>query len=129
MERRNFLRNSAIAAASLAIPWLIGCTGSGNETAIARPDFLQHALDQKTLTEIGNAYRKLFPEEGNRSKLVSLLLEAHPSSQASDSASLYTYFESQVANDFSADHVVVVKGWILSKTEARQCALFSLLPA
>ena len=129
MERRNFLRNSAIAAASLAIPWLSSCTGNNHETSIAGPGFLQHTLDRKTLNEVGNAYRKLFPEEDSRSKLVSLLMEAHPSSSASDSAALYTYFDSLVANDFTADNVVVVKGWILSKTEARQCALFSLLPA
>jgi hypothetical protein len=32
-----------------------------------------------------------------------------------------------VARDFADGHTVLVDGWVLSVTEARQCALFSLL--
>ena len=32
-----------------------------------------------------------------------------------------------VADDFARGPVVLVQGWVLSATEARQCALFSLL--
>jgi len=35
--------------------------------------------------------------------------------------------EERVRADFAAGRVVVVRGWILSVTEARECALFSLL--
>jgi hypothetical protein len=34
--------------------------------------------------------------------------------------------EEQVRDDFAAGRTVVVSGWVLSETEARQCALFSL---
>jgi hypothetical protein len=34
-----------------------------------------------------------------------------------------------VDGDFAAAHVVVVNGWVLSVTEARQCALYSVLHA
>jgi hypothetical protein len=33
----------------------------------------------------------------------------------------------QVTDDFAAGRTAVVDGWVLSVTEARQCALFSLL--
>ena len=35
----------------------------------------------------------------------------------------------QVRNDFAAGRIVLVDGWVLSATEARQCALFSLAAA
>ena len=35
----------------------------------------------------------------------------------------------QVRDDFAAGRTVVVDGWVLSATEARQCALFSLASA
>jgi hypothetical protein len=34
-----------------------------------------------------------------------------------------------VRGDFAHGRTVIVDGWILSVTEARQCALFSLLAA
>jgi len=35
----------------------------------------------------------------------------------------------QVQLDFARGRTVMLNGWVLSVTEARQCALFSLLPA
>jgi len=32
-----------------------------------------------------------------------------------------------VKEDFEAGNITLVKGWVLSVTEARQCALFSLI--
>ena len=37
--------------------------------------------------------------------------------------------EDAVRADFAAGRVIVVRDWVLSVTEARQCALFSLRPA
>jgi hypothetical protein len=34
--------------------------------------------------------------------------------------------EKSVEMDFKADKLIVIKGWIMSETEARQCALLSL---
>jgi hypothetical protein len=35
--------------------------------------------------------------------------------------------ENKVENDFKTGKIAVIKGWVLSLTEARQCALFSIL--
>ena len=35
----------------------------------------------------------------------------------------------QVRDDFANGRTVLVNGWVLAVTEARQCALFSLAPA
>ena len=34
--------------------------------------------------------------------------------------------EKNVEMDFKEDKLIVIKGWIMSETEARQCALLSL---
>jgi hypothetical protein len=34
--------------------------------------------------------------------------------------------EDPVRADFAAGRVIAVRGWLLSRTEARRCALFSL---
>jgi hypothetical protein len=34
-----------------------------------------------------------------------------------------------VRDDFAGGRTIVIDGWVLSVTEARQCALFSLLPS
>jgi hypothetical protein len=36
--------------------------------------------------------------------------------------------DDQIRDDFTAGRTVVVDGWVLSVTEARQAALFSLAP-
>ena len=33
----------------------------------------------------------------------------------------------QIADDFKNDRIVLVDGWMLSVTEARQCGLYSML--
>jgi hypothetical protein len=40
-----------------------------------------------------------------------------------------TWIEDQVRDDFAAGRTVLVDRWVLSATEARQCALFSLMSA
>ena len=43
-----------------------------------------------------------------------------------DSLSLQKMMAEKVQADFDKGETVVVRGWVLSRTEARQCALFSL---
>ncbi len=44
----------------------------------------------------------------------------------SDRASLVNELELRVESDFKDHKLVTIAGWVLSKTEARQCALLSL---
>lgn len=46
--------------------------------------------------------------------------------ETADSLSLQKMMAEKVQADFENGETVVVRGWILSRTEARQCALFSL---
>ena len=47
-------------------------------------------------------------------------------SQANDKAYQAMEIEKNVEMDFKSDKFIVIKGWVISETEARQCALLSL---
>jgi hypothetical protein len=82
--------------------------------------------DRKTITEAGLAYRKRFPKEDNKTVLGNLLLGANASQ---DKSVIQKQLENRVLNDFKTGQTVSAAGWVLSVTEARQCALYSILNA
>jgi len=124
-DRRIFLQYSAVMAAALIVPWLHACHGN-NKAAIPLPDFLSHAIDQATLQAIGKAYILSFPNENNPETLVSQLMNDFPATQKATENTLREFFNKQIAQDFAAGKLVIISGWVLSKTEARQCALYSV---
>lgn len=107
MNRRTFIVSASVGLAGACL--LPGCDSDrSNLTSLAL------IWERDTILEIGNRYRALFPDEDNKEKLLALVSKGH----APD-------FETKVREDFSAGKHVVVDGWILSLTEARQCALLS----
>src|SRR5258706_14732593 len=64
---------------------------------------------------IGAHYRRLVPAENDRLRLRAAILAPRMSIAA------------MVRRDFETGRTVLVNGWVLAATEARQCALFSLL--
>ena len=94
-----------------------------------QPVFLSHICDAKTLKEIGAAYREKFAGESNEKQLTDLLLTDSSNKIVpvnSEDAFISSLLEQKIKKDFETGRTVIVKGWILSETEARQCALFSL---
>ena len=124
MERRAFVRLSAYTAMALAIPLIESCAAGSKDKAIAQPLFFSHIADIKTIKEAGDAYRKLMPGEDDQNILTKELLGAH---STTDSSFIQNLLDSRVKQDFKSGKIVMVKGWILSITEARQCALYAIL--
>ena len=92
-------------------------TGCGRRTdprtkALETPDFLSHICDAATLKQLGDTYRAQHSAEASRGKLVELL-KTTPTPQ-------------DIKADYANGDIVTIQGWVLSRTEARQCALFSL---
>jgi hypothetical protein len=63
--------------------------------------------------------------------LISLLLASGGSNQGqsnseADNAHLIQQLDDAVREDYVAGKVLTINGWVLSLTEARQCALYSL---
>lgn len=116
MQRRRFLQHTLVGALA------VGTTGFGwpsapNVYALARPGLLALLGDPEKIRRLGLAYRAQVPEEADAATLIALL--------AADEHGL----EARVRADFAAGHTVCLHGWVLARTEARQCALASLLPA
>jgi len=105
MNRRRFLQLSAsgVAAGGASLGW---------RTPSCAPHALLDLLGPESVRRLGRHYRAMEPA-------VDLLSAALPRRAISH----------RVREDFAGGCTVVVLGWVLSVTEARQCALFSLLPA
>jgi len=126
MQRRVFIQLSAYTAAVLALPFTNGCAAKPMD-AEAQPLFFSHLVDAKTIVEAGRAYRKANQKEDDENKLKALLSAASGLSASNHDSAIRTMLDFRVSDDFKTGKVTMVNGWVLSITEARQCALFSIL--
>lgn len=127
MKRRTFLWLSAVSAASFYIP-ASGCRprNTAANKALAQPLFLAQICDEKTIREIGTTYKKQTPAEAKDDRLASLIrTDGQAIPEATDSTKLHTLLNQKTEQDFETGRTVIVNGWVLSQTEARQCALLS----
>jgi hypothetical protein len=129
MERRSFI------ALLPGVLTAIGLSSSACETskkkersnAPSHPFTLLDLMDEQALIRAGTDYRKKFPGEDHSGHLREIIVadlgldqsEYHPSD-------ISRLVESTVMQDFKNERTVLVDGWVLSVTEARQCALFSM---
>lgn len=129
MQRRKFILLSAVAGTAAAFA---GIQCNSRSTAILnileKPEFLSKICDEQTIRAIGLAYRLQKPKEQNLDELTDLLMKdysGHSLSSSQDEQLVRTMVSKKVDLDFEKADTVVVSGWILSVTEARQCALFA----
>lgn len=99
-------------------PILIQCSAPEYNVAIAQPLLLKYIWEPSIILEIGKLYTKSLPSSNNEETLVKSLLTKYNNDP---------YFEKEIIQDFSKERTLQLKGWILSETEAQQCALFYLL--
>jgi hypothetical protein len=122
MKRRNFIMLTAAGVAALAVPSTLYYLEVSKEKTLAHPYSLSQIWDAETIRTIGMGYLTLVPAE-NDQKLISDILLSKIEDQ---SLSLHSSLAQKIKNDFETLQNVMIDGWILSVTEARQCALFSL---
>jgi hypothetical protein len=81
------------------------------------------------MSKLGRAYRIQTSSEDNLQKLKQLVVGSDFDSTSTHNSpeALSEYIEGRVRDDFIHDRVIIVDGWLLSLTEARQCALLSVL--
>ena len=116
LDRRRFLQLTTL-----------GVIGSVAETACARDNAaavahpqLVEMLGADRVRQLGERYRTATPAENSAEKLRDAI------SRGGEFHVFRTSIDDQVSDDFRNGRTVVVDGWILSVTEARQAALFSL---
>ena len=127
MKRKDFLQLSAFTAAALSVPLLHACNAPVSENAMAHPVFLSRLFDEETIRDVGKAYLQKTPAENDDTKLIQLLAGNSAIADSSEEKAIHQYLEEKIEQDFEKGNTIMVKGWVLAVTEARQCALFSLI--
>jgi len=76
---------------------------------------------------VGEAYAALFPQEmgaGLPELILSSLPPERRTAAVADDRALAAGLAARVRDDFAQGHTVTIDGWLLSRTEARLCALW-----
>jgi hypothetical protein len=125
LDRRRFLQLSALGIVATVADSACVPADARVDVSADRPELLA-MLGPERVRQLGSHYRASTPAESSAEALRAAL----PSGNGLripfiKSGSL----ESQIRDDFASGRIVVVDGWVLSLTEARQAALFSLTPA
>lgn len=125
MDRRQFLEIGGTSALAFPLAGSIALIEpSPEQQSLIRPDMLTRLGDQGLTRDLGRQYRRAFPQENSSVRLTGILRR---SAAGEDGSDVSTKLKSRVQRDFAQGRTVVLDGWILARTEARQCALFSLL--
>jgi hypothetical protein len=127
MKRSTFIKLSAYGAVAASVPLLNACNEKQINAAIAQPQFLSHIFDVKTMLATGQAYLKQASDENSKNKLNNLITDNTSVTSSTDAKTVYTALDKKVQQDFANGKTAIVDGWILSVTEARQCALYTLM--
>lgn len=130
MKRRTFIWTSAAAVVTVLLP-LSNCSSEpGFDEILANPITLSHINDTNTIHKLGDFYLKLTQDEAHKDNLKKKILkniESEILSKPSNTLLIQNAIIKKIKNDFTMGKTILIDGWILSKTEARQCALFSLI--
>jgi hypothetical protein len=121
IDRRRFLALGAIMVVGVAAS---ACEGPGEARAFGQPDLLT-PLGPDVVRRLGQRYRQSVPSESDAPRLEAAIRASRP--WTARIGVRHPPIADQVRDDFDAGRTVVVDGWLLSVTEARQCALFSAL--
>lgn len=122
MKRQQFVLLGAAGIAALAVPsyWYY-FTDADYDPVLARPEALSLIWEDAAIRDIGKKYQAMPAGESRQRGLVNALSTLN----AKESKATAAAIEQQIKKDFETGNTVLVDGWILSKTEARQCALFA----
>ena len=122
MERRNFLAGIAgIAVLTISGSVYYMSRPIKYDVLIANPQLLSHIWDTDTITLIGSSYVSQTPKENSENELAKALLE----NISGPPEEMAKRLNEKVTSDFKKGDLVMIDGWILSRTEARQCGLLS----
>ena len=131
MNRRVFFKLGVLGTGAMTIPLLHCRSNDSFSKLLQQPAFLSQICDENVIREIGKAYRKIKPQEDKQGQLINRLMTDEKGKKiASDltDEKLKTIIDQIIKSDFKKENTINLNGWVLSVTEARQCALFSLSP-
>lgn len=129
MKRRRFILAAAATVAVISVPVIYYSRRHKRHSypPLIMPKVLGEFCDESVIREIGKNYRNRVVAEDSEAQLKDLLLSDKQGKISETSRSEVTkLLDKKITDEFRNNHTTVEKGWILSITEARQCALFSI---
>ncbi len=129
MKRRTFILATVAAGTAIAVPVLYNKYRETKwDKPLIRPVILSHFCDEEVIRQIGATYRSKFPAENSERQLIDLILPGNAGKivSASDDSVNGAQLIEKIQQEFKANQVLAINGWVVSVTEARQCALLSL---
>lgn len=124
LDRRRFLQ---VSAGGIAASLTSSACARDSTRVLSRPQLLD-MLGPERVWQLGSRYRATVLNENTEAALREAITGSRRQS-FSLSSIWRDPIEQQIRDDFAAGRTVIVDGWVLSATEARQSALFSLAPA
>lgn len=121
MKRRTFIIVLSAIGLALGSWWIVNFIRDLFTNPVTKPKALSSILSDNELRSIGDNYLKVFPGEANEDALMAILLNKN-----ARSGDISDDLNDRIREDFEKGNVVVINGWVLAVTEARQCALFAL---
>ena len=130
MQRRTFIITTTVAgiAAGVTVFYKWPRLPNWQKEPLMFPIILSGFCNEDALRNIGMSYRKIIPGEDSKDKLLALLTggtQINPSNYSNNSG-VANQLELKIEQDFKKGDITTINGWVLSKSEARQCALLSL---
>ena len=128
MKRKAFIIASATVGIGLPAVYYLKKNKWGNFNPLTTPVLLSTFCSEMALRDIGQAYIKQVPAENTKQALTDIILTdgAGKKIKAADKSSVSSLIEEKIHDDFAKHNILILNQWIISITEARQCALFSL---
>lgn len=128
MDRRQFIQFAAAGAAGIVLSGAVWLPSAEPPLSVlGRPALLRLLNSPDEITAIGKAFHAEHPTERTANAIASAILtDAQLSSNLPEPA-MREALSRQIRQDFADHRTVRLRGWILSVTEARQCALYSIL--
>jgi tRNA pseudouridine-54 N-methylase len=130
MKRRTFIYTGIGITALLGLGdlFLLNYESKWKKQPFLYPLILSNILDEECLRIVGNSYRVMRPDENSKAKLLNAITSEMQTihGKTNDISNQAMEIEKIVEKDFKSERLIVIKGWVLSETEARQCALLSL---
>lgn len=124
MNRKTFLVLSGMGFLAVSGTLYLGIRGYKNrKNVLSRPESLALFCEDDALVLMGKQYLELYPQEQDVSLLISLI----NSSQYCQEQTLRRQLQDNTRRDFEFNQTMILDGWVISRTEARQCALFTLM--
>ena len=129
VRRREFLVGSGAVVATLAAPALASLLGCDRRLTLAQA-LAGFYSDPASAARVGQAVLAAVPAEGTAEAVVAALAGDRRAElerlAASDPGGLRTLLREQHRRDFEEGRTVAIAGWVLSRTEARLCAVAAL---